>query len=242
MNFDLDEVCDDFEAAWAGGQEPSLGGYLRRASPTEKRLLAMELVEIDVQRRWDDEDQSRRRCVPHYQSELESCCLTESDMQRLVECVFQARLEADDNPKLTDFEEHGISANTIEAAIQNVKRSISWPVLRIVSSGETLIEIPLDRPVEVGRQRAKDPSPHTVVECNSHRRAIITPSSNPSLSRNQLRIEMHGLTMVSLQNTSRNRAVGLRGGKPLAAGDELVRSLPVIVPLAEQSIILTGRS
>jgi hypothetical protein len=241
MCIDLDDVCDEFEAAWASGQEPQLDGYLGRVPSARQRSLAIELVEIDILRRWGHEDHSRRRSLPHYQNELASCLLEERDLQRLIECEYQARLEAGDNPKSTNFEQYGISTSVIKTAIRNVRESVSWPVLRIVSNGETLIEIPLDLPVEVGRQRAQDPPPYKVVECNSHRRVVITRSSDASLSRHQLRVETHGLTKVALQNTSRNRAVGLRGGEPLAAGDELVRALPVIIPLADQSIILTAK-
>lgn len=54
----IDRICDQFEQAWGSGQQPGLADYLARLPDTAdsitKRSLLVELVMIDLERRWQD--------------------------------------------------------------------------------------------------------------------------------------------------------------------------------------------
>lgn len=54
----LDRVCDDFEAAWRAGQEPSVRAYLKRAAPEIQEDVFCELVKLDLAYR-----RSRGECL-----------------------------------------------------------------------------------------------------------------------------------------------------------------------------------
>lgn len=237
-----DEICDEFEAVWANGGEPDLQLFIAKATTDERRALAIELAEIDMFRRWDHDVLEKRRSLTHYLSVLQDLAPNNLEISQLVECFYTARFESNDNPVAADFDKLGLDPSIVANGIQRARKVINWPVLRVVASGATLAETPLDVPIDVGRQRASDPPPHSIVDQQNERRVIIAPSSDPSVSRNQLRVELLGCSRVMLHNSSRNRAIGLRRGNALAAGGSLESGLPVIIPLATQSIVLTAKS
>src|SRR5262245_19265657 len=44
----IDELCDEFEAAWARGERPQLESYLARVSGSERLELLRELLGVEI--------------------------------------------------------------------------------------------------------------------------------------------------------------------------------------------------
>ena len=61
----IDKICDQFEEAWGSGQRPRLADYLGRlpetAASITRRSLLVELVMIDLERRWQDDQSTSGR-------------------------------------------------------------------------------------------------------------------------------------------------------------------------------------
>src|SRR5262245_4678214 len=45
----IDEACDEFEAAWLGGQRPSVEEYLARADAADRAALLPELLRLEAE-------------------------------------------------------------------------------------------------------------------------------------------------------------------------------------------------
>jgi serine/threonine-protein kinase len=68
----IDEVCDDFEAAWPQGQRPRLADYLGRVSTDEQPALFAELLRLELHNRQEAGEMPRLDDYREHLSQQES--------------------------------------------------------------------------------------------------------------------------------------------------------------------------
>lgn len=92
--------------------------------------------------------------------------------------------------------------------------------LQLWRNGEFQIEVTLDRPLELGRQKIDEPEPLAIVERDDARRCVIAAHSENTISRRQLRIEP-GEATLKVSNLNPQRAFELEGLKVLAPLEDI---------------------
>src|SRR5262249_9179456 len=71
--FRINEICTAFEAAWAGGQSPSLESYLEQVNPAERAPLLRHLLAVELEyRRGRGEVRSQEEYLPRFPKDAEA--------------------------------------------------------------------------------------------------------------------------------------------------------------------------
>lgn len=83
------------------------------------------------------------------------------------------------------------------------------------------VELDLNKPVELGRQKIDEPEPFAVVDCGDHNRCVIAQHAENTVSRDQLRVELQDASLL-LQNLNTKRDLELEGIQVLGPGEKTI--------------------
>ena len=83
------------------------------------------------------------------------------------------------------------------------------------------VEIELDKPIELGRQKIDEPDPFEVIDCDDHYRCVIAHHEENTVSRDQLRIELKD-SSLAVRNLNSRRDIELEGMSTLGPGEEIL--------------------
>src|SRR5437899_81419 len=95
----IDEVCDQFKAAWREGRSPRIAEYLARAPAAARSKLLVSLVELDLECRWQSGDHRR---IEVYLAEWPELKTEQGTLLELASCECRIRLQHGDRPTLTE--------------------------------------------------------------------------------------------------------------------------------------------
>lgn len=235
------QILDRFEAAWAKDETPEVAEYIAQLSRNDSSPAIGELVKIDLERRWRSaRDGVARRPLEHYLS-LEQVSFSDAELVELIGWEYYVRNRWGDCPTRTELANRFPRCQPgLEAELQRIAAGISWPCLKLTVNHQTLSEIALSGPVQVGRQGEGDPAPVSLVQQPEGMRWIVAERGNLSLSRKQLQIRLQTPRSVQLTNSSRNRAVAICAGNILEAGATRNCQLPVRIHLSGDRFLQVG--
>ena len=230
---DADEALEAFEDLWDSGVVPDLNFFVSRCPRQEFAATVSELVQIDLERRWKDENHDRRRTVRHYQEHLPDM-FDDSTLIELICWEYLIRNRWADCINLHQiYRRHQQLGMPLLQRLRETSALILWPILTIVVDDESVVSTPVDRRVKAGRQKIDEPSPWTLRSTAVEHRVVLCENSDPSLSRNQLSISMRTPGSVLVHNTSKRRALAIRDEDPLDVGQQRECALPLFIHLGE---------
>lgn len=235
-----DEICDEFEAAWAEGLCPDVAVHVRRVPEAAQCLLAIELIKIDLERRWVS--RTEPLTIPQYLEHLASISFADEQISKLVEKEFVVRLSHGEALRIEALHEYAEIISTLPLIVKAARSQIDWPSVSLVVEGRTRVQVELDRPIVLGRQAAGESPAESVITSDHERRLVVVGSHDASVSRQQLRLEILAPKQVRVTNVSANRAIGVAGRGTLESGEHMRCVLPVSIPLTDRTMLLIMES
>jgi hypothetical protein len=240
-----DQVLEAFENIWDRGDVPDFSASVDElrinCSHGELTDAVSDLIQIDMERRWRAKDEGLRLSLQHYleifpalrdkDSLVEIICWEYRVRSQWGDCILRHHL-------CQQYPEFG---ERLFVRLDEVAAGIVWPKVEFISHGFSPLEVQLDRPVEAGRQRSVDPKPRSVTSTRFAHRIVMCESTDPSLSRQQLRLTLHSADTVLVQNISANRAVEIRDACAVDAGQSLICQFPVYVHFGASRYLRAGR-
>ena len=238
----IDDLLDEFESSWASGDsEPDVRSVLRRVEGSEKKELACELIEIDIERRWKGST-TKRMTIHDYLRELPYLDLLDGELVSLMKTEFLVRNLWGDCPQPSMIGPVDCSLQaTLTRELLQARNQLPWPRLRFMVQGIVMIELPLDRPTTIGRQAVGDPSPVVLLQEEESQRVIIAPSADPSISRAQLHLDLPGLSRLRLKNRSRNRSLAIQARQALVPGQTVEYGMPIVIPICDKRTLVVSK-
>ena len=231
---DFDNIIEEFEQLWQQPEPPNFADYVKRSGAISNPELALELAQVDMERRWRQRGQQMETTAESYWPLL-ARDLSAVRFIELVQWEYQIRHQFGDCPsRARILDQYGhIDHDRLTSAIEEISDVMEWPTI-CVSSAQHHFRLVLDRPTSGGRQKAHEQSAWTFSRNFTSTRIVLCESSDPSLSRNQFTLEFVASDTVRIGNTSHNRAFAVEGRTPLNPSDETEQRLPVRLLLGER--------
>ena len=260
----IDEFCERFERAWQEGSvPPDLQSSIIEfplADPGSRSNLLLEMVQIDLERRWRYPEKARDSYVAIDDSStlLVRGTLADSPVAEeylgilgihpktcpwlidLLEAEFEIRHQWGDCPVmdhyLARFPEH---AGTIKERLGSIDLP-PRPRLQIRKTGadELAVDIPINRPVTLGRQRSGEPGPYATVNTDDGCRVIVVEADEKRVSRDEIRIEVRPRSHLRLTNTRQRGSIELVHRDKLSAGESIDITPPIAIRFPNEVVLI----
>ncbi len=227
----LNDLCEDFEDAWNSNHIPDVFEFLKRASEEDFEQAALELIQIDMERRWKKQQPQLPLELSSYLTAI-SQTLSPNALIELICSEFCIRnTYGDCISRTTILQQYGHLGERLHNELERASANLSFPIVSIMLNGVVASTVNLDRIVVAGRQSHSSQKPWSSVSAPDRHRFILCEASDPSLSRNQLELIRVSPDTIRATNTSSNRALAVRGCPPLDAGQSDTYRLPVFIHL-----------
>jgi hypothetical protein len=233
MMCDIDAILDDFEEAWTQSEPPCFEEFESRLPEEGYQSAVSDLIQIDLEHRWKWPDAGLRMTLTDY---LQRCrfpvsettqtgvlCREYGIRNRWGDCISRREI-CRKYPSL----ESGFLRD-VEGEIRDIAR---WPQISLMSTGKLLAQVPLDRAILAGRAQNNKEQPYTVETSPFAHRLHLCDMMDASLSRNQITVTLVTPGIIRIANSSRNRALSVRGRGPLSPGSEFTVELKRTVAIS----------
>ncbi|MBL8817764.1 MAG: hypothetical protein JNL58_17190 [Planctomyces sp.] len=225
----LNDLCEDFEDAWNSSHVPDVFEFLKRASTEDLEQAALELIPIDMERRW------KKQQIPLELSSYLTAFSQALAPDALIELICSEfcirNTYGDCISRTTILQQYGHLGKRLHDELEKASANLSFPFVSIMLNGVVASSVKLDRVVTAGRQNHLSQKPWSSSSAPDRHRLILCEASDPSLSRNQLEVIRVSPDTIRVKNTSSNRALAVRGCPPLDAGQSDLYRLPVFIHL-----------
>lgn len=227
----LNDLFENFENAWNSGHVPDVFEFLKGVSAEDFEEAALELIQIDMERRWKKQQPQLQLELSSYLTAI-SQTLSPDALIELICSEFCIRnTYGDCVSRTTVLHRYGHLGKRLHEELETACTTLSFPVVSIMLNGMVVFSVNLDRVVVAGRQSHSSQKPWTISTAPEQHRLILCESSDPGLSRNQLELFRVSPETVRVRNTSTNRALAVRSCPPLDAGQSEVYRIPVFIHL-----------
>lgn len=213
-----DELLEAFEDAWKTDQVPDLLSYLQQAALLDDDQLVVDLAIADIQHRCQRGQPELLRGLDFYRQHTPRPFTVEEQAEILAhEYCCRNRW----GPAITRREIFDQHPQLWQRFLKHVRETaddlIHWPELAIRHYSADHAHVPLDRPVVAGRQTLPGQQPWSISTSAFEHHVTLCEMLDPTLSRQQLEIQLRNENTIVLRNPSQSRAIDVRGIGPLDA-------------------------
>lgn len=241
----VDAMITQFELNW----EESMSGsevlsYLNSWPPEIVRSGCLELLFSDVDRRMRYRSEAMEASangeqgfnlefkfpfdVDFYLNNFLNTNEERESLRHYLQCM---RINFGDCPKVSEDETRKIQSEF----------DLDYPRLTVFEKSSAAFSADFSGQLMIGRQELSEPKPYAMVNVkNAGQKLIFSPVSDADVSRKQVAIQFCSRNLVSIANSSTNRAFGILGNGPkrqnivVAPGDSVFVVLPAMLVLGSK--------
>lgn len=217
-----EDLMEAFENAWNAVQIPDLFSYMQQATLLDDDELVVHLAVSDLQHRHQLGQPELRRGLDFYRQHSPRSLTTEEQAEILAH-EFCCRNRW--GPAITRREIHNQHPQLWKRFLKHVSNTaddlIQWPELAIQYYSADRAQALLDRPAIAGRQTRPELQPWSISTTDLEHHVTLCEMLDPTLSRQQLEIQLLNENTILLRNPSQSRAIDVRGIGPLDAQNQM---------------------
>ncbi len=239
----IDKICDDFERLWARGDRPCIENFVATVDESNAELL-VELMRVDLHYAWKTYDPAGGNAQPTLEERLCRFPMLRR-RERLIPLIvdeFRVRQKFGDAPDYPRFLlSYPEIAEELTPTLQQIAMELTRAKLIAYDKANNSFETAVDGPLEIGRQRSKEPAPMCRVKGQSSAdRIVIADRGENTIGRQHIQLEVVAMNRILITARSQEAVTTVTGTGILKAGEQVTVSLPVLIRIGLQVVRIQG--